>query len=283
MTDFTREQLEVFFTAVPSPLYEVGVLQSDGCMRFYEQMHYNEINKLVPQYQAENVNGAHILIRPKQPHPFTFIDDLNPQEMNRLTGLGAAIVIESSPRNYQAWVRTTKTLDPVAGSRFAQILAKEFSADLSGASYRHFCRAPGFTNRKEKHKRTDGSFPWAKIIHADPNPPTIWTDALVETAINQVKIERLRTIRRINHTKLPAFTRLRSIADFHIDPKYQADLHRADFAYALYAARQGKSFQEIVGDILAARDLSHKGKQRQQMAYASFTARRAMTKILTNA
>jgi hypothetical protein len=52
---------------------------------------------------------------------------------------------------------------------------------------------------------------------------------------------------------------VRPPAEFHGDPRYEGDLHRADMAWALHAARRGLSEQNIRHELLHARDLSKKG------------------------
>jgi hypothetical protein len=54
---------------------------------------------------------------------------------------------------------------------------------------------------------------------------------------------------------------LQSSAEFHSDPRYSRDLHRADMAWALHAASRGLPEQQISYEILHARDLvAHRGK-----------------------
>ena len=55
---------------------------------------------------------------------------------------------------------------------------------------------------------------------------------------------------------------VRSLSDFHADPRYSGDLHRADMAWALHAASRGLPEQQIRDEILHARDLSKKGGPR---------------------
>ena len=63
---------------------------------------------------------------------------------------------------------------------------------------------------------------------------------------------------------------------FHDDPRYGGDLHRADLAWAIYAASRGFSEQQIRDEILYARDLSKKGRQSRQLDYAERTASKAV-------
>jgi hypothetical protein len=51
---------------------------------------------------------------------------------------------------------------------------------------------------------------------------------------------------------------VRSLSDFHADPRYGGDFQRADTAWALHAASRGLLEQQIRDEILHARDLSKK-------------------------
>ena len=131
------------------------------------------------------MKGGRVLIRPAPGHPFSFIDDLGPAMRDHAIFLGAAAVIESSPNNFQAWVKHSKPLPPAVATLVAKKLAAQFDGDPSGASYRHSCTAPGFTNRKPKHQRKNGTFPWTRLKYAHPDP-RIWTGQLIREAQNEV-------------------------------------------------------------------------------------------------
>jgi hypothetical protein len=72
---------------------------------------------------------------------------------------------------------------------------------------------------------------------------------------------------------------LRALADFHRDPRYHGDLHRADLAWARHAAASGLSAGEIRSAILRARDLSKKGDLKRQREYAERTAEKAFKQL----
>jgi hypothetical protein len=72
---------------------------------------------------------------------------------------------------------------------------------------------------------------------------------------------------------------LRALADFHRDPRYGCDLHRADLAWGRHAAAMGLSASEIRAAIMAARDLSKKGDLRRQHEYADRTVGEALRQV----
>jgi hypothetical protein len=69
---------------------------------------------------------------------------------------------------------------------------------------------------------------------------------------------------------------LRSLAEFHRDPRYAGDLHRADMAWARHAAAIGLSATEIRAEIMRVRDLSKKGNLKRRREYAERTAGKAV-------
>jgi hypothetical protein len=99
------------------------------------------------------------------------VDDMSRDRLERLIGAGykPAVVIESSPGNYQAVITVPKLgsrHDREIGNRLSLLLNREFGdPNLSGAIHPH--RAPGFSNRKPKHRQEDGSFPEVKLLRAE--------------------------------------------------------------------------------------------------------------------
>ena len=84
-------------------------------------------------------------------------------------GFRPAIVQESSPGNYQCVLTIPKLQSPYdrdVGNRLTERLNKQYGdPKLSGCIHPH--RAPGFANFKPKHRKEDGSFPRAKLLHAE--------------------------------------------------------------------------------------------------------------------
>jgi hypothetical protein len=74
--------------------------------------------------------------------------------------------------------------------------------------------------------------------------------------------------------------KVKDIAVFHERAKYEGDLHRADFAWAIHALSSGWSERRVKETILRARDLRHKGSRREQEKYAHRTVRRALQRGL---
>lgn len=98
------------------------------------------------------------------------IDDMSAQSVNRLRadGFQPAVVLLSSPGNFQCILTIPKLgteFDRQVGNRITELLNRRYGdKNLSGCIHPH--RAPGFENRKPKHRREDGGYPEVKLIAA---------------------------------------------------------------------------------------------------------------------
>lgn len=117
-------------------------------------------------------NGRNIYYTPisDQKHHI-LVDDLDGLALADLISQGyrPAVIIESSPANYQAIITIPKigtNFDREIGNKIVAKLNKEFGdPKLSGEIHAH--RAPGFDNKKIKHRRPDGTFPDVRLIEAE--------------------------------------------------------------------------------------------------------------------
>lgn len=100
------------------------------------------------------------------------VDDLSPEKLEQLINDGhqPAVILESSPGNYQAIITIPKLdsthNDDVSNQLVKQLNEKYGDPKFSGCIHPHRC--PGFENRKLKHKQADGSYPEVKLLQAKP-------------------------------------------------------------------------------------------------------------------
>ena len=99
------------------------------------------------------------------------IDDMTRDSLKRLQedGFRPAVVLESSPGNYQCLLTIPKLgteHDRDVGNRITERLNREYGdKKLCGCIHPH--RAPGFENRKPKHRREDGDRQSASPRHGN--------------------------------------------------------------------------------------------------------------------
>ena len=99
------------------------------------------------------------------------IDDMDADSIGRLQkdGFSPAVILESSPGNFQCLLTIPKLrtgFDRDVGNRLTERLNQQYGdKKLSGCIHPH--RAPGFENRKPKHRQANGSFPKVRLLVAN--------------------------------------------------------------------------------------------------------------------
>ncbi len=266
-----REQLK----AMGSDAFDIGVLRQNGRMLLRERWGEQQIIAAVAWLKHENARGAHIFVRPHGEHALSLIDDLTAEAVVTMeaSGFEPAVLVETSPGNFQAWLNHGRVLNRELSTRVARELARRFGGDPSSADWRHFGRLTGFTNQKPQRRLHNGLAPFVRLRGATGR---IYRSAgEFVMAVAESASQTNDAICSGPHRATTIRSDIHPLADFHADPRYGGDLHRADMAWALHAASRGLSEQEIEAEILHARDLSKKGGTRRQLEYARRTAEKA--------
>jgi hypothetical protein len=226
----------------------------------------------------QNREGGNIYIRPNGEHNLSLIDDLKKDQVTAMkkAGFTPALVVETSPSNYQAWLKHPETLDKETSTVTARALAKKFGGDLGSADWRHFGRLAGFTNRKSKHQDVvTGLFPFVRVIEASGKQYERGPEFIARA---KDYVEREVKKRSESRAKFQGHSTktVKTIDDFRRDPRYSDDQTRVDQAYAVYALSHGVS-AAAVAEALRSRDLSHKGNNRRQEDYVDRTIEKAQS------
>ena len=139
-----------FFTALNSDSYDIGVLANRSMIPRLEALPPSRIVEMLPYLKYRNVQGANLYLRPSGESRFTLLDDLTSESLARLNaeGFTHSAVIETSPGNFQAWLKPTQPRPKELSTQAAKRLAERFGADKGAADWLRFGRMPGFTNRK---------------------------------------------------------------------------------------------------------------------------------------
>ena len=281
----TSEAVEKQSKAMGTKAFEIGLFDpraAQGVMlpRVWE---LETLLRSVSWLRLKNAEGRNIYIRPSGEHSLSLIDDATVQVIERLKseGFAPAIVLETSPGNFQAWLHHGQILPKHLSTLAARLLASRFVGDLASANWRHYGRLAGFTNRKDKHRKTDGTFPYVRLHEATGE---VYSKAIAFLA-------EVKTLYEAEQSKLPppAFLRrrspcrsnLKSIEDFRTKPTYGGDQTRVDLAYAVYALAHGVPENEA-RNALASRDLTHKGDRKRQQEYIDRTIKKARDRIEYN-
>ncbi len=283
--DHTAAAVSRALDALPHPSYEVGIFDMGTERMYLRRWDRATVERSVGYLKQQNFQGKHIYIRPAGPHPYTMLDDINVDTVQRLTdaGYGPALVVETSPGNLQAWLKHPRELPPELSTHVAKRLAADFGGDPSSADWRHFGRLPGFINRKEAYKQPNGHYPFVRVIAATGHAH-VAGNALVDAL--EADLARLKAEEKQRRETMPAAPAFRtnadrperSIADFRNAPTYAGDYHRADLAYATYALSRGLSDDQVEAAI-RTRDLSHKGGATRQTDYIERTIHKARESV----
>jgi hypothetical protein len=191
-------------------------------------------------------------------------------------GFEPAAIVETSPRNFQAWLNHGERLPREVGTVAARALASRFDGDTKAADWRHFGRLAGFTNQKEKHCQPNGLFPFVRLIESTG---VVYREAGNFVASVREQCEREQDARRARESAFACTPSSqgaeKSIESFRQNSAYGGDGTRVDLAYALYAICRGISAEDVSA-ALRTRDLSHKGAERRQEEYIQRTVKKAL-------
>ncbi len=131
----------------------------------------DELIQKMPEILKLQKRGENIYYTPlSDDKHHILIDDVSPENVVRLQkdGYKPAAIIESSPHNFQCVLTIPKfggDFDRQIANQLATMLNREYGdPKLSGAIHPH--RAPGFANRKPKHRQKDGSYPLSLLRFA---------------------------------------------------------------------------------------------------------------------
>ena len=278
--DRTNEAVTRQIVAMGGEVFEIGLYKPEGAGNSEPPMiprtwDMQAVMKAIPWLRFQNRNGRNIYIRPRGEHNLSLIDDLTATSIERMKadGFHPALVVETSPGNYQAWLKHSRRLSKELGTAAARTLAREYSGDLGAADWRHFGRLAGFTNRKDKYG-ADGLFPFVMLRQANglPYPEADRFIARIEQQLDRDHRERER--RRATGPREGASGALRGIDSFRANPTYAGDGTRIDLAYAIYALAHGVPDAQI-DTAIRSRDLTHKGNEKRQAEYVERTLRKA--------
>jgi hypothetical protein len=284
--DRTQIAVTLQLAAMGAAEYQLGLLKYDDDVlpmktRVYSAEKLSDPNT-IRYLRLENSQDRNINIVPHGLHSLTLLDDVSLATVARMKkeGFQPTVVVETSPNNFQAWLQHGQVLPEQESSTVARLLARRFEADLSSASWCHYGRLAGFTNRKAKYKHPKtGYFPFVRL-HEHSGVKYDRADKFVaqvrETILREEEEFRKKeeAARHFRWTNSNSGQRRLTISDFRNKPELGGDGNRIDMAYANWALDHDVPEHEVRTEI-ATRDLSKKGGQRGQKAYLDRTIKAA--------
>jgi hypothetical protein len=282
----TLENARLQAVAMGANCYEIGLLKQAGPLGSEANMltriwDLDSLVKSISWLSLQNSRGRNIYIRPKGEHHLSLVDDLTWSAVRKMkeSGFQPAVLIETSPGNFQAWLNHGRVLPKELSSAVAKRLAERFDGDVKAAAWRQYGRLAGFTNRKEKHRQPTGLFPFVRLIEVSTR---VYERA--EEFVASIAGE-LKQAKEENTARQKAFLsksismqqgHIKNIEDFRRNPQYGGDGSRIDLAYAVYALSHGVP-EDNVRQAIASRDLTKKGTELRQQQYIDRTVAKAFT------
>lgn len=179
--DRSFEAIQKQIKALDVPRFEVGIREAKTGQMMNREWSRAEVEQSAAWLKRMNAKGNDVYIRPAGEHGLVLVDDLTTDKISRMAkdGFPSAATIETSPGNYQAWVKLSdKPISADARTVAARSLAKHYGGDLNSADSKHYGRLAGFTNQKPKHAR-DGKQPYV-LAHECPGKAATAAPALLE-------------------------------------------------------------------------------------------------------
>ena len=261
--------------AMAADKYEVGILDQDEKMML-RTWSAQQILDSLRFLKFQNMQRCHIYVRPKGNQGLVMMDDATQAVVKRLhnDGLNPACVIESSPLNFQVWLRLRgESIDNELCSDIAKYLAEKYGTDKAAADWRRFGRLAGFTNTKPQHVGKDGHFPFSLVSEC--------TGALaneagsVFEAVHEWRKQRENDRRLVMDENPPdsdalAFFRRELVG---LVAKYGADLDesRADWMITSRMAQRGFAREDIAAAMLHASPDLHERRRGRVEQYINHT------------
>ena len=285
LLDRTSEAVNWQIAAMGVQVFEIGLFKPDAnadgqSVMIPRTWDVETVIRSIPWLRLQNADGRNIYIRPQGEHNLSLVDDLSADAVRQMkaSGFDPAVVVETSPGNFQAWLKHPRVLPRELSTATARALAQQFGGDLGAADWRHFGRLCGFTNRKPKYVQESGLFPFVRLIEAGGK--TYSEGERFLEGIEAKREEELQNRERLRSTRT-VYRQPRSLKDidsFRADPRYARDGTRVDLAFAIYAISHGLPVGQVEAAI-RSRDLSHKGNEKRQLEYVERTIRKATAAV----
>jgi carbon monoxide dehydrogenase subunit G len=241
--------------------------------------------------KRENAKGADVYVRPagETNAGLILVDDLTRGKLDKMSaaGLKPASVIETSPDNFQAWVRVqAQPLETKHATEVAQMLAAGFGGDPNSADWRHFGRLAGLTNAKPHHKDRNGRSPYVlahesggKVAESGHELVTVAAQRLVKREASlerQSRLEAAQTATEGSNQRNPIQTYQSGLKTLYARFGENMDVSRADYMIGVDMAKKGFSSEQIGQAIEQASPELPTRKAGQELDYVARTVKAVM-------
>jgi len=225
--ELTARAVDRQLRAMGAERYDIGLIHQVTDRPIPRLYTHDQALRAVGWLRARNAEGYNVYVRPLADEGtnvgLELVDDLSAERIGQMRrdGFGPAAVTETSPGNYQAWVRLAdRPLAADLATAAARELTQRYGGDPASADYKHYGRLAGFTNRKQERARGDGLQPFVKL-HESGGRRAVRADELLDVAA-----ERLRTRERQAQERRAEDVRLQARVGGPQDPARADDFSR---------------------------------------------------------
>jgi hypothetical protein len=267
-SDAARAMLDAF-ASVGAEAFDVTITTLQGAKVWFRgNVPLQELRGIMPAELAAAARlERNVIVRPRGPgRVFIQLDDISAEAMQRVQSV-SFLGLETSPRNYQAWIAMQQS-----GEDLARQVRKGAGADpsASGAT-----RVAGSLNFKHKYAP---NFPRVQIVHRSPGliaDKEILSRFVPTSDTGRKQEASARVSRRHSGARRwPSYRRcIEGAPPARGDPR--PDVSRADFTWCMTAIDWGWSIEETASRLMEESAKACENGER----YARLTSRRAAAAI----
>ena len=129
--DRTSQAVQSQVAAMGAQVFEVGLFKPSAqelgqAVMIPRTWDRDTVLRSIPWLRLQNADGRNIYIRPKGEHNLSLVDDLTAEAVQRMkaTGFSPAVIVETSPGNFQAWLKHPRQLPRDVSTLAARRLAR---------------------------------------------------------------------------------------------------------------------------------------------------------------
>ena len=178
-----RKNVEVYHQSVMADRYRISAVRWIGAskkamllgdaniMRY--GLPYSDLVDLIPHMVNLNLRGENIYVTPiSDKYHYAIVDDMSSEAVLKIVkdeGYRPTIILKTSPANYQMVIPVAKfdDIDDDYNRRIGNAAVRYLNASFGDPKFTgviHPHRLPGFFNRKNKYKDSNGNYPIVSII-----------------------------------------------------------------------------------------------------------------------
>jgi hypothetical protein len=261
-----------------------------------EAMSYDKVMRQIPRFAKwEADKGDNIYYAPVSADKHhILIDDMDKPKLDALIkdGFKPAVLIESSPGNYQAIITITKQSDDsrinskVENRLIEQLNQKYGNAKLQGLLHPH--RASAFHNLEFKHQRDDGSYPEVNLRNHEQRQCSVMTQLAIgmiadlqKDLVKQQAQQQLRT--KANIVIRGSIDQAYHFFNNEVKKRFGDDQSKADVMVATRLGAMGFSQSEVANAIAANSPLVRSATEANKYKWDKYGDRAAQVAFISDA